>query len=228
LERLDQFREANALLESVWNGPAAVIPVELLAAFVHGGGYVAGAFAGEILVGASVGFLALHHGRLALHSHVTGVAATARDAGVGRALKLHQRAWSADRGLECITWTFDPLVRRNAWFNLVVLGARVDGYLPSFYGEMTDAINAGDDSDRLLAVWEIGTSGDPHDQPVTTPHATDQRIATPEDIVALRRTDPAAALRWRTTVRREFTQAMADGRRVTGFTPGGEYVIGST
>jgi hypothetical protein len=66
----------------------------------------------------------------ALHSHVTGVVDSMRHAGVGRAIKLHQRDWAAERGLDWITWTFDPLVRRNAWFNIAILGADVHSYLP--------------------------------------------------------------------------------------------------
>ena len=55
-----------------------------------------------------------------------------------------------------MTWTFDPLVRRNAHFNLAVLGATVDEYLVDFYGPLPDAVNAGDESDRLLVVWPVG------------------------------------------------------------------------
>ena len=102
----------------------------MLTAIAHSGGYVAGAFDGTRMVGASVGFLADHHGDQALHSHITGVVDPMRHAGVGRAIKLHQRRWAAERELRSITWTFDPLVRRNAWFNIAVLGADVVG-LPS-------------------------------------------------------------------------------------------------
>ena len=68
-------------------------------------------------------------------------------------MKLHQRAWAADHGLAWVTWTFDPLVRRNAWFNIGVLGAEVHEYLVDFYGPIDDSINAGDESDRLLVAW---------------------------------------------------------------------------
>ncbi|MEU7940320.1 hypothetical protein [Microbispora bryophytorum] len=43
--------------------------------------------------------------------------------------------------------------RRNAHFNLAKLGARPEEYLSAFYDSMGDAINAGDESDRVLAVW---------------------------------------------------------------------------
>ena len=54
-----------------------------------------------------------------------------------------------------MTWTFDPLVRRNAYFNTVKLAARPVEYLVDFYGEMTDEINAGQGSDRLLVEWPL-------------------------------------------------------------------------
>ena len=76
---------------------------------------------------------------------------------VGYALKLHQRAWALQRGIATITWTFDPLVRRNAYFNLAKLGVRATRYLPNFYGAMQDPINAGDDTDRLLVDWDLAS-----------------------------------------------------------------------
>lgn len=151
LREIGEFEQVYRLFDEIWHPEPANVPVtvELMAGFAHTGNYVAGAFAGDALVGASVGFLASGE---ALHSHVTG-AVIGR--GVGYALKLHQRAWCRERGLARITWTFDPLVRRNAHFNLVKLGARPEAYLTEFYGAMADAINEGDASDRLLAVWRV-------------------------------------------------------------------------
>src|SRR5262249_13389067 len=84
----------------------------------------------------------------------TGVSDRALGRSVGFALKLHQRAWALQQGMSVIEWTFDPLVRRNAYFNLVKLGAQPVEYLPNFYGGMNDTINGADDSDRLLVDWE--------------------------------------------------------------------------
>ena len=79
----------------------------------------------------------------------------ARCAGVGFELKQHQRRWCLERGVKTIEWTTDPLVRRNAYFNLTKLGARASDYLVNFYGAMTDGLNAGEESDRLLISWEL-------------------------------------------------------------------------
>ena len=84
-----------------------------------------------------------------------------RPAGLGRsvgfALKVHQRAWCLRRGVRVIAWTYDPLIRRNAYFNLVKLGARPVEYLRNFYGAMDDAINGGTETDRLLVHWDLGS-----------------------------------------------------------------------
>ncbi len=222
-----EFDDHDALMRSVWGVSAPLVTIEMLTAIVHSGGYVAAAFDRGQMVGASVGFLADHHGELALHSHITGVVDSLRHAGIGRAMKLHQRMWAAERGLGWITWTFDPLVRRNAWFNIAILGADVEAYLPSFYGAMTDAINAGDESDRLLLAWNVRAPipADPRDGSST---AGALLVPTPPDIVELRRSDPSAVSRWRAETREALTGALDAGHRVLGFTRDGSYVIGST
>src|SRR5205823_11838936 len=69
--------------------------------------------------------------------------------------KLHQRDWVLARGVTWIEWTFDPLIRRNAYFNLTRLGAVIVGYEPDLYGAMRDATNAGEESDRVVARWDL-------------------------------------------------------------------------
>ena len=222
----DEFLAHDALMQGVWGVPASLVTIEMLAAISHSGGYVSAAFAQGQMVGASVGFLADHHGERALHSHITGVVDTMRHAGIGRAIKLHQRQWAAERGLRWIIWTFDPLVRRNAWFNIALLGADVEAYLPSFYGTMTDAINVGDESDRLLIVWDVQASLP--DRPRDGSDLADTLLVpTPADIVALRRDDPAAVASVARRHPQALTAALDGGRRVVGFTRDGAYVIGS-
>ena len=229
LDRPEDMAAVIDVLGRIWPSEVPIATVELLRSMAHVGGYVAGAFADDVLVGASFGFLALHGGRRALHSHVTGVLDEVRHCGIGRRLKTHQRRWAADHGLEVISWTFDPLVRRNAWFNIAVLGARATEYHVDFYGPMGDALNAGDESDRLLVVWPTAepstpTSPDATDEPGASP-PTRLAIATPDDIVALRGVDPAAARAWRIDLRQRLVAALERGGRIVGFSPAGEYLV---
>lgn len=156
LHDLADLTAAAELYQTVWHTDARAAPVspDLMRALSHAGGYVAGAYDAGRLVGAS---LAFHTGgpEAGLHSHISAVLPDVQGRDVGVALKLHQRAWALERGLATITWTYDPLLRRNAWFNLGKLGARAVGYLVDFYGTMQDAQNGGDESDRAVALWDL-------------------------------------------------------------------------
>jgi predicted GNAT superfamily acetyltransferase len=225
----EELGVVDVVFTQTW-GSAGKMPIELLIAIAHSGGYVAAAYQDDTVVGASIGLLARHLDRPALHSHVTAVVPTLRHGGIGRLIKTHQRTWAIARGLEWITWTFDPLVRRNAWFNLALLGAEAHAYLPSFYGTMTDAINAGDESDRLQVAWDLSreipaTPRDGHD---ALGSSVDELtlIPTPADIVELRRVDPLAVAVWRRDTRDALTTTLDRGRRIVGFTRDGNYVIG--
>ncbi len=241
LTSLADLADAADLFSATWPGqpPAGT---NLLRAVSHAGGYVAGARdEGGVLLGAAMGFLARHDGP-ALHSHLAAVVPAARGRGIGVALTRHQRDWAAGHGLVAVTWTFDPLVRRNAWLNLAKLGAGVDAYLPDFYGPMDDGINDGSETDRLLAVWDVQpppvaplTSADaaaaaledaggapvPHDVP---PDAGLVAVATPADVEDLRRTDPELATRWRYAVRATLAPLLDHGR-VVGFSRDGSYLV---
>jgi predicted GNAT superfamily acetyltransferase len=156
LAEVDDLQRLCALVDEIWHPEPTNPPVtaEFLRALAHAGNYVAAAFAGDELVGACAGFFAPPATR-AMHSHIAGVSPRLPGRHVGFALKLHQRAWALARDVTTISWTFDPLVCRNAYFNVVKLAASPAEYLPDFYGAMDDLINAGDDSDRLLVHWAL-------------------------------------------------------------------------
>jgi predicted GNAT superfamily acetyltransferase len=172
------------------------------------------------------------------------VSASVQGRGVGLALKLRQRAWGLDHGVRSIGWTFDPLVRRNAHFNLAKLGARPVEYLTDFYGPMTDGINGEDASDRLLVSWRLDR---PLPAPGSTPaydgrqvlvHVPDDgvplvtesdaplvAVPTPADVEALRRTSPVAASAWRLAVRSTLAAELAAGSTVAGLDRAGNYLV---
>ncbi len=247
LHELGELEDVVALFEDIWGSAPGSSPVsvEQMRALAHAGNYVAGAFEDDRLVGASVAFFAAPVGE-SLHSHVTGALPGRR---AGPALKFHQREWALARGLRRITWTFDPLVRRNAHFNLAKLGGRPVEYLTSFYGRMDDAINGGDDTDRALVVWELDRPGHPEhsdgrDDAVVVPadaptvlwareglpvvghsDAATVLVDVPPDIESLRRTDPGAAKAWRLAMREVLGGLLAEGARVTGFHARTSYVV---
>ncbi len=251
---LAELADVVALYATIWgrseNPP---MTLELLRAFAKAGNYVGGAFDGDRLVGACVGFF---HAPAedALHSHIAGVAPDLNGRHVGFALKLHQRAWAMLRGVSEIAWTFDPLVSRNAYFNIVKLAASPGEYLANFYGPMLDTINGADDSDRLLVRWRLGDpavvaacvgmsasaviadeiaagavvalgiGADGAPEPGDLAGPT-ALVAVPRDIGALRDADPALAQRWRLAVRESLTALLADGGRISGFDRAGWYVV---
>lgn len=222
-----ELDDCRLVCDAVWPGEGTTVTPNLLRACVHAGGYAAAAYVEGRPVGAAMGIVGRHRTDAGweshLHSHMNAVLPRWRDQGIGAALKRHQGAWALDQGLRWVTWTFDPLVRRNAHLNVTVLGAQVRGYEPDFYGSMDDGINSGDPTDRVFAWWDprIAEPASP-----VVPADGDRVIAVPDDIVALRATDPAAALEWRLRVRDAMTGALADGLVVLGLDASSAYVMG--
>jgi predicted GNAT superfamily acetyltransferase len=221
IDDVDGVDVALQVLESIW-GPG-VCPTDLLLVIARTGGYVAVArLAGEP-VGASFGLLA--EGGRHLHSHMTGVIAAAAGTGVGARIKEHQRSWALEQGIAAITWTFDPLIRRNAWFNLAKLGARATAYHENYYGARDDLLNSGDETDRLFVLWPIDR--DLETGPIEA-GKDDLVVETPPDIERLRVDDPEAASTWRTRLRAHLLEAQRDGRSIAGITTDGGYVLRRT
>jgi predicted GNAT superfamily acetyltransferase len=158
LETLAELEAAIAVFDEIWEIDTGntSIRLDLLRALTKAGNYASGAFdaaSGKVL-GACVGFFG-PPAEAELHSHIAGVVPAGLRRSVGFALKVHQRAWCLRRGVRVIAWTYDPLIRRNAYFNLVKLGARPAEYLRNFYGAMDDAINSGTETDRMLVHWDL-------------------------------------------------------------------------
>jgi predicted GNAT superfamily acetyltransferase len=86
-----------------------------------------------------------------------GVLESHRDSGLGFALKRAQWQMVRHQGLSHITWTYDPLLSRNAQLNIAKLGAVCNTYLRSQYGDMRDGLNAGLPSDRFQVDWWVRT-----------------------------------------------------------------------
>lgn len=157
-DELDELDAMIALFDEIWESDSgsSSVPLDTLRALTKAGNYAAGAYdvvSGQLL-GACVGFFG-PPSRAELHSHIAGVRAAGLGRSVGFALKVHQRAWCLRRDVRVVAWTYDPLIRRNAYFNLGKLAARPAEYLPNFYGVMNDAINGGTETDRMLVHWDL-------------------------------------------------------------------------
>lgn len=251
LDSMEQLDEVQRMFSAIWSADdEPPVSAELMRALAHAGNYAVGAYDTTqpgSLVGACVGFFGPPT-QGTLHSHIAGVMPTARGRSVGYALKLDQHAWALRHGVREITWTFDPLVSRNAYFNIAKLGATPRRYLPNFYGDMTDGINAGQGSDRLLVSWPVRPfvelSRRDHVAPgarVLLDESADRRpssdgagalgddetalVRVPRDVEQLRREDPSAARSWRSAVGDVLGGLLAEGRQVSGFTRQGYYVV---
>ena len=244
LEDPNDQAAAVRIFDQVWppGSGATHVKSNLLRAMIHSGGYVSAAFDGDEAVGAALALVGRHRIGTGypdapdswythLHSHMAGVVDRYRNRSIGTAIKLHQRAWALSQAIDTIVWSFDPLVRRNARLNVQKLGTEVRGYEPNFYGDMDDAINAGDPSDRVFAWWELDSNKaiQAADSPlpaVVPSEFNDVRVVEiPQDIVALRAVDQAAALAWRVNVREQFLDAFDSGYRVVGLDPEESYVL---
>lgn len=238
--------------DQIWGTRGTFKPNELRA-LMHAGDPVHLAVdvstASRPVIGFAVGFLGwspvLH-----VHSHQVGVTDGHRRRGVGLALKLAQRQTCLTHGITDMRWTFDPLVRRNAAFNLGALGARAAAFHVNFYGAMEDAINAGDATDRLEAVWSLdrplprraaGLDGRARNGATEGPLLLEVRdgrpeltgaepcpgavMAVPDDYDALRRRDRSLSRAWRDASREVLQSAYAKGLRIGRVTVSGYHLV---
>src|SRR5512141_1105648 len=162
LESPEDMATVEELQRAVWPGSETdVVPAHLLITAIHNGGLVAGAFAEGKLIGFVFGFPGLEttpDGPRPKHcSHMMGIHPEYRDSGVGFALKRAQWQMVRHQGLDHVTWTYDPLLSRNAYLNIAKLGAVCNTYRRSEYGDMRDGLNAGLPSDRVQVDWWINT-----------------------------------------------------------------------
>ena len=225
LVSVSDINQAREIFDRTWApvNSTEVTP-NLLQAMVHSGSYLSGAFIDNKIVGAALAFPATNNG-LHLHSHMTAVLDEHRDKGVGYALKIDQWGWAKKKNYSHLSWTFDPLVRRNAKLNIIKLGVDISAYYPNFYGEMPDALNAGDESDRLMVSWSTDIDKPKARELITNTKPDDILIEIPEDIVAIRSKNQSESMKWRRQVRDQFLAAFEKNGKLVGFSANNEYVV---
>jgi predicted GNAT superfamily acetyltransferase len=120
-----------------------------------------GAYVEQDLVGFVFGFPGLYPTpdgpRLKHYSSMLGVRADFSGQGLGFTLKRAQWQMVRHQGIDRITWTFDPMLSRNAWLNITRLGAVCNTYRQNFYGKMEDNLNRGLPSDRFDVDWWVNS-----------------------------------------------------------------------
>ena len=199
-----------------------VVPASVQQIAQKVGGVAAGAFdATGRLVGFVFGITGVENGVIVHWSDMLAVRRESQNSGVGRRLKDFQRRAVARVGAKLIYWTYDPLVARNAHLNFNVFGVRVKEYVRDMYGRDTASVlHSGIGTDRLVVAWPVD-DGQVAERLRETSAAREGKhtatIAVPADIAAVMRSDPARAVEWRNTTRREFETALARGDRIDGF-----------
>jgi predicted GNAT superfamily acetyltransferase len=234
---LAEFSACFEIQRAVWgSADADLVPLPLFVVAAETGGQVLGAFAEDRLIGFTLALAGLHGRAPFLHSHMTAVLEPWRDRGVGRSLKVLQREEALSRGIELIEWTFDPLQIKNAYFNLVRLGAIARRYVANLYGTMTTPLQAGLPSDRLVVEWQLNSArarravAAPPERKGATVAARVKvvRIRVPSELAALRHTRPDEAARMQAEIRQEFEYWLNLGHAATSVKvagQGGEYLL---
>lgn len=223
----DDFAACIALQREVWQfSDLDITPLRSFVITKQSGGGTHGAFneSGRLL-----GFshmLPAFDQRLRpyFYSHMLAVTPDTRNAGIGVQLKLAQRRTALARGVPLIGWTFDPLLSRNAYLNIVKLGGVVRHYHVNYYGNFsTSALHRGLDTDRLFVQWWVNSERVQN----VVEQGTLKRVAEPEavvevpfDIEAIKARDLDEARNWQLKIRAAFQQHLAAGLYCAGFERG--------
>lgn len=223
---LEELLLCQELQKEVFGLPdIEVSPVRHLVVTRSAGGFVLGAFSREKLVGFVLSVPGFSGEKRFFYSHMTAVIAGFQNFGIGARLKWAQRDFSLAQGVDLIKWTFQPVLARNAYFNLNRLGATIKKYVPNFYG--TDYHTAhlengklGLDSDRLYADWNLNSEktlalskGENYEET----GEIIRKVEIPVSWSELKKTDLPKAIAEQQRIKNELTEAFEQGLIVRAF-----------
>lgn len=151
-----------------YQDPDVGLSPPLLTALLRNGGSVVGAVGRDgNLLGFAYGMRG-GDGEHAYHySQAAVVGPGSQGLGLGRELKLAQADVARGTGLRFMRWSYDPVLSRNAHFNLDVLGAIGRWFVDDFYLR--------EHSDRVVVEWDLDVERDrgPAPDPVPAVGRTD-------------------------------------------------------
>lgn len=226
---LDEYRACLNIQREVWQfSDIDITPLRSFVITRTGGGFTLGAFAENdgTLLGFAHALPAFDEQRQPyFYSQMLAVSPHLQNAGIGMELKFAQRQRAIERGIPLMVWTFDPLQSRNAYLNIVKLGAVVRKYKTNYYGnESSSVLHRGLDSDRLLAEWWVESprvraiaEGAGKVETLAQPVAS---VEVPFDIEQIKTRDMEEARTWQLTIRAEFEQHLAAGLYCADFVRG--------
>ncbi len=158
LDTLEDLSQLKVCEKEVWGmADEDTLPLTVAIACRAAGNVFVGAFDQEKLIGFAFGFLGREHGSITLHSHMLGVLDAYRHLDLGSRLKQAQRDRALAMGVQEMTWTYDPLLSRNAHFNFSKLGVLSDSYKVNFYGAETSSVFHQNGTDRLWVRWMLNS-----------------------------------------------------------------------
>jgi len=228
---IPEFTDVLHLQKAIWGfADIELLPLRFLVVCSKVGGHVFGAYDAGRMIGFCFAIPGVKpSGRAYLHSHMLGVLPEYHNAGIGRRLKLMQRAEALSRGIGLMEWTFDPLELKNAFFNIERLGAIVRRYHENQYGVTHSPLHGGLPTDRCIAEWWLDS---PRVRRVIAgerlAHDPVERVAYPADIARIRTEDRTCARQIQRTNGRKLQDAFAHGLAATGFERGathGTYLL---
>ena len=219
---ISEFQACVDLQREVWKfSDADLVPVRMFVVAHKIGGQIIGAFRDEQLVGFALSIPGARDGHSYLHSHMLAVLEPYRNTGVGRRLKLAQRAEAIERGFELMEWTFDPMEIKNAYLNIERLGAIVRRYSVNQYGTSSSPLQGGLPTDRCVAEWWLSSKRVRAllEQGRRTTFTAQKSITIPGSIYEWK-SDPAQrprALDVLLKTREQFQNAFSSGLAVLGY-----------
>jgi predicted GNAT superfamily acetyltransferase len=219
---IDEFKACVALQKEVWNfDDLDIVPLRMFVVSEKIGGQIIGAFDGDHLIGFAFSIPGSRNGHPYLHSHMLAVQEAFRNYGLGRSLKLAQREDAIAKGIDLLEWTFDPLEIKNAYLNLVRLGAIARRYSVNHYGFSSSPLQGGLPTDRLVAEWWLKSRRvtDLLEKSQPPKFVIEKKIAVPAQIYGWKASDvdrpKAAEVQKRN--RQEFLTAFRQGLAALGY-----------